>query len=75
MVKLKSEAGQLRCFVKLMEPRKREGLLVVKVANVKPLLDAFVVCTTFERYACVAAFSVFTSRIFLSSKTAFACSS
>jgi len=50
LVEWKSATGQLRCLNDIIEPRKRERILVVKVATVKPLVDDSVVAKKFEQY-------------------------
>ena len=53
LVEWKSATGQLRCLIDIIEPRKRERILVVKVATVKPLVDDSVVAKKFEQYGTV----------------------
>jgi hypothetical protein len=53
LVEWKSATGQLRCLIDIIEPRKRERILVVKVATVKPLVDDSVVAKKLEQYGTV----------------------
>lgn len=53
LVEWKSAAAQLRCLIDIVEPRKRERILVVKVATVKPLVDDSIVAKKFEQFGTV----------------------
>ena len=52
-VQFKLDRGQFDCFIDIIEPHKREQLLVVKVANVKPLVSDSVVEAKFSYYGTV----------------------
>lgn len=53
LVEWKSAAGQFKCLIDIIEPRKRERILVVKVATVKPLVDDSIVAKKFEQFGTV----------------------